>query len=310
MAFHRLETEKKSKQMTTPSISSKLITFFLRIIRFKKNFTLPWLIKNGKSDTNRIPPKWLFKSYDITMQTFQQHSVSYLKRKENTEENTIILFLHGGVYVQTFAISHWLFAKKLIDTFDCVVIAPDYPLAPEHQAQETMDFTLALYKSLTAKTASKNLFILGDSAGGGLALALAQRIKQEDLPQPKHLFLLSPWVDITMTNPAIKQVDSSDPILAIDGLIDAGKVFAGAINPANPLVSPINGPLTGLPPISIFIGTNDILQPDAQKLASLLKESQNNVNYFEYPNMIHDWVLFPMPESTNVLEKISKILSK
>ncbi len=106
---------------------------------------------------------------------------------------------------------------------------------------------------------------MGDSAGGGLALALAQKLKKDGMTQPQQIILLSPWLDVTMTNPEFKDREAGDPMLDIEGSQMAGKAYAGRLNTKNYLVSPMYGDLTGLAKISLFTSGKDMLIADVRK---------------------------------------------
>jgi acetyl esterase/lipase len=110
---------------------------------------------------------------------------------------------------------------------------------------------------------------MGDSSGGGICLALAQRLREENLPQPRRIVLLAPWLDASLSNPEIAALDNIDPFLDEDGLKYAGSVYARDVDPKNYLVSPLYGSLRGLARVTLFIGTCDILFPDCRKLRDL-----------------------------------------
>jgi len=191
------------------------------------------------------------------------------------------------------------------------VIAPDYPLAPTANVQVTYDFLAALYKQLTQDFSSGNLVIMGDSAGGGLALGFTQQLRNLALPLPNQLILLSPWLDITMVNPAISEIAQKDKILDVPALIKAGKAYAGALDPSDYRVSPIYGDLQDLPPISLFIGTHEILMPDARKLRGLMDTRGFRLNYYEYPHMFHDWITITrLPEARQAIDQVANLLSE
>jgi epsilon-lactone hydrolase len=145
---------------------------------------------------------------------------------------------------------------------------------------------------------------MGDSSGGGFALALAQKMREENNDKANQIILLSPWLDITLKNTNISALDSEDPVLGISGLQRAGKAYAGDSDPNNYLLSPINGQVEGLGKISIFIGTKDILEADTRRFKSITKEKGININYYEYKDMIHVWPLFDLPESKKAIEQI------
>ena len=149
---------------------------------------------------------------------------------------------------------------------------------------------------------------MGDSAGGGFALALAQKSKVDDIQQPRKIILLSPWLDISLGNPQIEEVDPFDPFLGVPGLRKAGAAYAGNSDPANFLLSPIYGPLQGLAQISLFIGSRDILVADARKLYRLATQQGTSINYREYESMLHVWMLLNFPESKKAQREIMDLI--
>lgn len=211
-----------------------------------------------------------------------------------TEKNgKYILYFHGGAYINNIFAGHWDFAAQLVRETGCTVIIPDYPLAPSSSFVDAFAMLDKLYKVLLSKVDSENIIFMGDSAGGGLALAFAEKNNSEEIAQPSQLILISPWLDVSMTNPEITDVQKKDPILSAKTLVLAGESWAGKSDTKNYLVSPIYGDLKGLPIISIFIGTHDVLYPDCKKLKNLMEQQSLPINYYEYPKMFHVWVLFP-----------------
>jgi epsilon-lactone hydrolase len=146
--------------------------------------------------------------------------------------------------------------------------------------------------------------LMGDSAGGGMGLALAMQARAKGVEQPSDIVLLSPWLDVTMTNPDIKAVDKFDPFLDIQGAKYLGKIYAGETDPANYLVSPIYGSVKNLAPITLFIGTHDILVPDCRKFKVEAKAEGVEIDYHEYESMIHVWMLISSPEAKKAAKAI------
>src|SRR5690606_14370180 len=106
---------------------------------------------------------------------------------------------------------HWEFLSMLVHQTHCTITAPAYPLAPQFTCVDAYNMLTPLYKEITSNAGAVNTILMGDSAGGGLALALAQKIKADNIPTPGKIILLSPWLDITLNNPEIKKIDSTDP---------------------------------------------------------------------------------------------------
>lgn len=238
-----------------------------------------------------------------------EHKVFTLSPKDTLKgTGKHILYLHGGAYVQSFTLAHWNFLAMLVKESKSTVTAPDYPLAPTHTYKDAFSMVSKLYKNILENVDPSELIIMGDSAGGGFALALAQMLKKENIPQPYQVILLSPWLDISLNNPEIKNIDSSDVFLGLEGLKRAGIAYAGNSSLNNFLVSPVYGSIEGLGKISLFIGTREILLPDARKLKKIAEEKGVEVNYYEYPGMFHAWMLVNLPESKKAKKQILELL--
>ncbi|GEO07156.1 hypothetical protein AAE02nite_48200 [Adhaeribacter aerolatus] len=219
-----------------------------------------------------------------------------------------ILYLHGGAYVQNFKKPHWDFLALLVKEINCTITAPDYPLAPAFTYVETFAMVEALYQEMILKVNPADFILMGDSAGGGLGLALAQKMKADQVNQPSQIILLSPWLDLTLSNPDIVTIDPKDSFLEVESLQTVGKVYAGDTNPDCYLLSPINGLLEGLGKISIFIGTKDILLADARKFKTLAESKGVCINYYEYADMVHVWMLLNFPESKKAKQQIMDLV--
>jgi acetyl esterase/lipase len=133
-------------------------------------------------------------------------------------------------------------------------------------------------------------------------------MKFESIAQPNQIILLSPWLDITLKNPEIEEIDPVDPFLGVSSLREAGKIYAGDTDPENYLLSPINGPLDGLGQITLFIGTNDLLVADTRKLKAIAHAKGVVINYYEYQEMTHVWMLLNFPESKKAKQEIIELI--
>jgi epsilon-lactone hydrolase len=295
----------------TQSIQSRIIPTVLRLMRMKQ----PSLSLEGKQHSVPAKPSNSITSkYRVSSQIVNGHNVWTIAPKiaasTSSSSSSHVLYLHGGSYVYNFNPVHWAFMTKLVDRLGCTVIAPDYPLAPQHQAPETVRFVLEQYRDLTAAIGAKNVTVMGDSAGAGLALVLAQQLRAANLEQPANLILLSPWLDLSMTNPGIQTADALDPMLSVSGLQQAARMYAGELSLNDPLVSPLYGTLEDLAPITLFIGTFDVLQPDCQVLKAKAESLGVKLAYHEVERMVHVWMLLPMPEANRVMDEIVNVLER
>lgn len=294
--------------LTLASTQSKIATLLLRLLK-KKSFLRRQLAANKFDRFNcPKPPKTVLQSCDVHEFFVSEKPVFRLKPKEGSKLPRHVLYLHGGAYVQGFTAFHWKFLAHLVKTTGCIITAPDYPLAPEHTYRQAFDMVLALYRQMMNEVGG--IILMGDSAGGGFALALAQQAREESLPQPRDIILLSPWLDITLDNPEISALEAEDHFLEKESLQQAGKLYAGDRDPDHYLLSPIYGSMEGLGRISLFIGTREMLLPDARKLKKLVQSKGMDINYYEYPDMFHDWMILDLPESKKARDEISKLIMK
>ncbi len=220
-----------------------------------------------------------------------------------------VLYLHGGSYVATFTRQHWNFLAKIAEKTKSVVIAPDYPLAPGHRWSDAYRMLFALWKRMEEFLPCTATALMGDSAGGGLALGFVQALRDAHLTMPASVIMLSPWLDVTLENPQIKALSSVDPFLNVEALRGAGKAWAGRSNPRRMEISPIYGHFEGLPPMSLFIGTKDLLLADCRRFRELCAVTGAQLDYYEYEGMLHVWMLLPIRESEHAVAQIVGILA-
>lgn len=220
-----------------------------------------------------------------------------------------LIYLHGGAYVYPMAAGQWGIVKGLIDRTGLPVIIPDYPLAPRHTASEAFDFVQSIIDEAQAQFG--RVVIFGDSAGGGLALSLAMQRRDADARQVDGLVLYAPWVDVTMTNPKIGDVQPRDKILRVPGLVWAGRAWAGDLDPADWRVSPLYGDPAGLPPMRIFQGDADIVGPDVIEFARKAAQAGVDVRVRVEPDGFHVYVLGvpTIPEAQAALDRSARFIS-
>ncbi|NRD79511.1 alpha/beta hydrolase [Bacillus sp. BRMEA1] len=280
-----------------------------RILLDEKNLVALMDQKRVENAKPYIFPKYLEQKFGIIKDT-KNGMDSYILKGSSFPGDTYILYLHGGAYINQPTPEHWKFLQKLVVKINGTAMAPVYPKAPNHHVHESFEKVLPIYEELLSKTEPKNIVLMGDSSGGGFALALAQVLQEKGLPQPGNIILLFPWLDLTMTNPEINELDleEKDPILGVKYLAAAGKAYAGDEDLSNYLLSPINGNMKGLGKISVFVGTHDILYVDARKLKEKADQLDVKINYYEFPNMIHGFTHSPFPEADRAFEKIVEII--
>lgn len=203
-------------------------------------------------DETYVLPK---RRYHTKVKSTQMLGCQTVIFNESTSTENLVRYLHGGAYVNEIEKLHISFCDNLAEKVNATVFAPIYPLAPNHTFEETYDIVENLYDLLLKF--NKPITIMGDSAGGGLAAAFCEYLATNELAEPDHLILLSPWVDVSMSGDYDEYMDI-DSMLGVDGLIEMGKAWAGGLDTKDYRVSPLYGDIKKLPQTTIFVGTHEI----------------------------------------------------
>jgi monoterpene epsilon-lactone hydrolase len=210
---------------------------------------------------------------------------------------TPLVYLHGGGYISPITAHHWRLIASLATGNACSVTVPLYRLAPDGNATDALTRLTDLFGAVHRDTGHAPL-LGGDSAGGGLALALALHLRDQALPGPRHLALFSPWLDVSLDNPDIGPVKDLDSTLSVVGLRHAGLLWADGRELDDPAVSPLHGDFAELCPTTVFIGTHDILLPDCRRFAARARNAGADVVSYEFPGAFHGFIAgTPLPES-------------
>lgn len=239
-------------------------------------------------DRETIEPDEETKICNIETQEFQSRKV-FIVYPKDTKTDLTIMYFHGGSYMAEATKEHWDFIQKLSIDTNSTVIMPDYPLAPKANYKDVFDFAEPLYKETIKNIDTNQLIVMGDSAGGGLALGLMEKISSENIKVPNKIMLISPWLDTRLTNTDIDEVQKRDKQLNKDTLKLAG--IAYSLGDDNNLVNPIDGDLSKLKNITIFTGKDDILNPDVYVFKNKALEQGIGIEVKEYENANHIWVI-------------------
>lgn len=242
-------------------------------------------------DIQAKPPISTVIQYNIKEEKFKNRKVFIMTSKQHSDRSDkYLLYLHGGAYIMEATYKHWQFLEEIVDRTGMTLILPDYPLTPKNTYKEVFNMIEPLYKEVINKVGKENLIMMGDSAGAGMALGLLQKIGEEGQKMPCKTILLSPWLDVRMTNPEISEKEKVDPVLLKEGLIVAGKSYAGEDGMDNYLVNPILGPLDKLENITIYTGTYDMLNPDVHIFIDRAKAEGVKIDLREKEKAIHIWM--------------------
>lgn len=199
-----------------------------------------------------------------------------------------VLYLHGGGYVAGSPDSHKAITSHLARFANARVVVPDYRLAPEHPCPAAIEDAIAVYLRLLDEGVHPDtLSLMGDSAGGGLALATLQALKARQVTLPGSVILFSPWVDLTLTD--LFDTDR-DIMLSKEWLQGSANAYAGD-QPERPECSPLQGDLSGLPPVLIQAGSDEILLNDSLRLCEALNQAGSPARLQVHPQRWHDFQL-------------------
>ncbi|WP_437272332.1 alpha/beta hydrolase fold domain-containing protein [Staphylococcus succinus] len=295
------------------SYKSFLCEMMLRVNRVKRAFLTiegaQRALNEVEQDTKGLYQGTQYQFQNNVEKTFYQNVTTYVVNDKSQNQQAVILYLHGGAWFQNPLDHHFSYIDMLANHFDAKVIMPIYPKVPHATYQDTFDLLVEIYDELSEMIQpGKQLTIMGDSAGGQIALSFAQLLKYKGLSQPQHIVLLSPVLDATFSNPEAQKYERIDPMLGIEGSKYFLKLWAGDLPLDNWEISPINGDLTGLGHITISVGTKETLYPDAVKLSDLLNKQNIVHEFLPGYNLFHIYQVFPIPERQQVLLKLKQII--
>jgi acetyl esterase/lipase len=225
--------------------------------------------------------------------------------------NRTVIYFHGGGYYGGSLSTHRGLAARLSLTADAPLLLVDYRLAPENPFPAAVEDATRAYRwALRRGLPPDRLALAGDSAGGGLAVAALLELKASGDPFPAAAVCLSPWFDLALTGESIVTKASVDPILRVSDLPFVAQCYLGSTDPRTPTASPLYGDLTGLPPILIQVGTDEILLDDSRRFADRAGPLGVAVQLEIWEGMFHVWQAYAgiFPEAGKAIEKIGEFL--
>jgi len=252
------------------------------------NMTLAETRESFDTEMGRIP-----LADNVTVESLSFGSVPAEKiTPTNVTPGKVLLYLHGGGHVFGSIKSHRHFVSRLAVATKATAWHIDYRLAPEHPYPAAIEDALTAYRAiLDSGIAPADLVVGGESAGGNLAAALLLKLKQENLPQPAGLYLLSPWLDMTTTAESYDKVGARDPMITREGIVGVALAYLGN-QPDTPLASPVRADVAGLPPMLIQVGSEEVLLSDSTTFANNAAMTGIDVSLRVWAGMPHAWPLF------------------
>ena len=288
------------------SFKSRLLNKLLVFTGYKKRYS-------SEKNVKKFIEKKIKKKYNLPKRMgLNKENISYIdvfsyNGNINSSKDLILIYIHGGSYVEEAINLQIRFAKRMSKLLNATLIVPIYVTAPKgnyKMLEESMD---KLYDELLKL--NKKIVFMGDSAGGGFALAYTMKLRNDKKNLPSNLILFSPWLDVTISNPEVKKQCKLDNICSIDGNLYCGKIWAGNIDVNDYRISPINGDLKNLPRITIVTGGYDLCKPDCVKLSEKLKFNNIEHDYIEYYNQCHNFQIHLTKEAREVIGDVKQIIN-
>ena len=298
-----LNAIKANQNLDSRSMIARLAVIYLKIVRRKdKNLEkrINQILKEGEQDW--VMPKSISK--DIVEENYNGMKVYYVNKNSNYEN--VLFYIHGGYYLHQPLKFHVKMLKRILRGGNTMLVFPVYPKAPWHTVEDSFENMISLFKKIKEDNIDKKVTLAGDSAGGGYSLALAESLDD----QPDELILLSPWVDITMKNEEAKEYAKVDPMLSMEKAIYAGNSWRGNYDENDYHVSPINGDLSKLKNVTIFVGTHEFFYQDNTLLYNMLKDKDIKTTLYVGEMLNHVYPAFPTREGHKAVKEIREIINR
>lgn len=224
----------------------------------------------------------------------------------------VILYLHGGGYIAGSPLTHLGLTARLAKITGLQVASPNYRLAPDYPAPAAFDDAKSAHSLVVAKGYAPGCIILaGDSAGGGMALALLADLCRNGLT-PAGLFAFSPWTDLAMTGASLRKNAERDPLLPVNRMTEAVSMVLGKLDRRDARVSPLYSGFADPPPVLLQVGQSEILLDDSRRIADLLRNAGGNVQLDEWQDCPHVWQMLDgfLPEAREALSDVAAFVRK
>ncbi|WP_455836216.1 alpha/beta hydrolase fold domain-containing protein [Pseudarthrobacter siccitolerans] len=231
----------------------------------------------------------------------------YWVQAAGASEHRIGLMLHGGGYVMGSAKGYCAFAAEVSRAIDARVFVVEYRLAPEHPFPAAVQDAQHVLAAAINEVGAQSCFVIGDSAGGGLILSSLVELHRVGAPVPSSIVLVSPLVDLTVSNPSFEELAGIDPLCGQTGTRRNAALYLDGQGPEEaPAAFPMLLDLSWLPPTLLLVGSREVLRDDSRNLAAKLRREGVHVEYKEYADMVHVWPLFAsfLPQGQQALEEI------
>ncbi|KFC84650.1 alpha/beta hydrolase [Buttiauxella agrestis] len=224
---------------------------------------------------------------------------------DNLETDAIVMYIHGGAYIVGESAGYHGIGGNYASMLGARVYMPDYRLAPEYPFPTPVNDTVRAYEWLIEQGFDASKIVLaGESAGGAMVVTVMVAARNKGLSLPAGGVSISPWANLEHTGVSMNNREGLDPLNTKAGLDFLARTFLGDALSNHPMASPVFADVTGLPPVLVQIGENELMLSDAMRLATHLGDNRVRVNLEVWPGMFHAWHFFSMmqPEAVQALE--------
>ena len=223
----------------------------------------------------------------------------------------LILYLHGGAFIYPPVFFHWRFLHDLALRTHCDALLPVYPKSPEYDCEYSVQTVLGFYRSISESGQYSEIHLVGDSAGACLCLIVAQEAHKNGWQKPATTTLLSPCVDLSHTKEKeMRALQGKDDMLQLDRIITLNAIWQGKLPAKHPWVSPVFGDFSDVDNLSVYYGSDEILQPDDLFLKETYEKAGKTGYFHEYEGMFHTFVMFPIPQGFKATREIAATIKK
>lgn len=254
--------------------------------------------------------KDLKQDYSLNEVDIKGIKVAWIESLNSIKNKGVIIYLHGGCYIYGNINNYCTIPVQISNTTGLKVLSVNYSLAPENPFPKAIEDVQNIYEYLIEEGyTSDQIVIIGDSAGGGLALATVIKLRDLKVDLPAALGLFSPWVDLTLKGDTIETLKDFDNVLSKRQLEGAAKIYAEKQELTNPLISPVFADLKNCPPMMILAGGREILLSDSINLARKATLDNTTVNFIVWDKLYHVFAVdSTLPESKEAIEILGKFL--
>ncbi|NUR05122.1 MAG: alpha/beta hydrolase fold domain-containing protein [Streptomyces sp.] len=285
------------------SLAMHAVALYLRVSAKRRSSTAARArVRMSKPKGSAQPPDALRRRHDVSVRRVTGFTCWTVRPRSGTATRGAV-YLHGGAYTSEITRQHWALIGALADE-GVQVEVPLYGLVPQYTYRDAYPFVIEVYRQILEQLPATAVTLAGDSAGAGLALGVAQELTAAGLAQPRRIELISPWLDLTLSHPGVQAVAPHDPWLSPAGLVEMGRAWAGGDDPTDARLSPVNGPLTGLAPVSVYIGTRDIFCPDVCRLCDRAHAEGATLDVRVCAGAVRVYPLTPTPEGRAAAARI------